>query len=284
MKIRLALLTAFLCCFVGAAYLFEREETLSQLISQKELSLGAILIGLLTATLLGTVHALSPGHGKALVTAYLVGTQGTIRQAFWLGGIITFTHTISVFLLGLSMLFLSRYIFPEKIVPWLSTISGISIIVIGLGFFWNRLMHLLGRESGYHFGHQHHTHENSSADHSHNITLPSGKTNLAGLIALGVSGGLVPCPSALVLLLSAIAIGRTAFGLLLLVAFSLGLAAVLIGIGCVALYARDAFPQSRDITDKQFFRWLPVATAAFIVGIGCLMTGISLGIFRSFHD
>lgn len=284
MKTRLALLIAFLCCFIGTAYLFQKEETLSQLISQKELSFGAILIGLLTASLLGMVHALSPGHGKALVTAYLVGTQGTIRQACWLGGIITFTHTISVFLLGLTMLFLSRHIFPEKIIPWLGTISGISIIVIGLGLFWNRLMHLLGRESGYHFGHHHH-HENNSADHhSHNINLPLDKTNLAGLIALGVSGGLVPCPSALVLLLSAIAIGRTAFGLLLLVAFSFGLAAVLIGIGCIALYARDVFPQSKDVTNKQLFRWLPVATAVFIMGIGCVMTGVSLGIFRSFHD
>jgi nickel/cobalt transporter (NicO) family protein len=106
------------------------------------------------------------------------------------------------------------------------------------------------------------------------------EVSLGSLIALGASGGLVPCPSALVLLLSAIALGRVSLGLILLVAFSLGLAGVLMAIGLVVLYAKHLLPDSRTSAAHPAFRLLPVASAAIIVCIGLIMTAASLGVIR----
>jgi ABC-type nickel/cobalt efflux system permease component RcnA len=106
------------------------------------------------------------------------------------------------------------------------------------------------------------------------------EVSLGSLIALGASGGLVPCPSALVLLLSAIALGRVGLGLILLVAFSLGLAGVLMAIGLLVLYAKNLLPDSRKSAEHPAFRLLPVASAAVIVCIGLIMTAASLGIIR----
>ena len=103
----------------------------------------------------------------------------------------------------------------------------------------------------------------------------------AGLLALGASGGLVPCESALVLLLGGIAIGRVGLGLMLLLSFSAGLAAVLIGIGALVLYARNLLPDRKHFGGNWFFRYVPVASAAVVTGVGLVMTGISLGWIRS---
>jgi nickel/cobalt exporter len=107
--------------------------------------------------------------------------------------------------------------------------------------------------------------------------VPEGDISLGSLIALGASGGLVPCPSALVLLLSSIALGRIAFGLMLLIAFSMGLAIVLMGIGVLVLYAKHLLPDSQKTAAHPAFRIIPVLSAALIVCIGLLMTGVSLG-------
>ena len=100
-------------------------------------------------------------------------------------------------------------------------------------------------------------------------------------MALAVSGGLVPCESALVLLLSAIALGRVALGLLLLISFSLGLAIVLMGIGVLVIYAKSLLPDRNSSHRNPFFRWIPVASAAVVVVVGVLMTGVSLGWLRT---
>ena len=113
--------------------------------------------------------------------------------------------------------------------------------------------------------------------HSH---LPEGDVSLSSLIALGASGGLVPCPSALVILLSSIALGRVGLGLSLLVAFSLGLAGVLMAIGLIVLYAKHLLPDSQKASRHAAFRLIPVASAAIIVCIGIIMTGVSLGVIR----
>jgi nickel/cobalt transporter (NicO) family protein len=99
---------------------------------------------------------------------------------------------------------------------------------------------------------------------------------MGSLIALGASGGLVPCPSALILLLSAISIGRVGLGMILLVAFSLGLAVVLMATGMAVLYAKNLFPE-RKSKSGVFFRYMPVISAAAIVVIGVVMTSVSLG-------
>lgn len=260
----------------------QRGDFLSTLLGKKEIPFHLALLGIGMAFVLGAIHAMSPGHGKTIVAAYLVGSRGTIQHAAFLGGMVTFTHTISVFLLGFATLFLSKYVLPEKIVPWLGAISGLSIVLIGLSLFRKRLAVLRGKDEPHHHHHGHshgHEHHHGDGNLHHHHHVPQGEVTLAGLIALGVSGGLVPCPSALVLLLSAIALGRTGYGLLLLVAFSFGLAIVLMAIGAAVLYAKNLVPSSERLTENAAFRWIPVLSAAVIVCVGVLMTGKSIGVF-----
>ena len=282
---------------------------LSRLLHQGDIGWAAILAGLVVAFGLGAVHALSPGHGKTIVAAYLVGTRGTPKHAIFLGAMVTFTHTITVFLLGLTTLFLSRYILPEKIIPVLGAISGISIVWIGAMLLYKRIQaarhsahehthhhhhhhdhdHEHGHSHDHHDHHHHdhdhgrHDHDRHDHDHGHGHThshVPEGDISLGSLVALGASGGLVPCPSALVLLLSSIALGRIGLGLGLLMAFSLGLAGVLMAIGLIVLYAKHLLPDSQKTSRHPAFRLIPVASAAIIVCVGIIMTGVSLGVIR----
>lgn len=251
-----------------------RADFLSQLLHRRELGMGLLLAGLGVAFILGAIHALSPGHGKTLVAAYLVGTHGTVKHALLLGGVVTFTHTISVFFLGFVTLFLSQYVLPEKISTVLGAISGITIVWIGATMLYKRVARLRG--GGSRHGHDHgHTH--GPGGHSH---VPEGDVTLGGLIALGASGGLVPCPSALVLLLSAIALERVGLGMILLVSFSAGLAVVLMAIGVVVIYAKHWLPDTEQAVRHPAFRLIPVFSAGLIVCIGLVMTGVSLGVIR----
>jgi len=245
-----------------------RGDFLSRMLGGREITLGMILIGLCVAFGLGAIHALSPGHGKTIVAAYLVGSRGTIKHALFLGGMVTFTHTISVFALGLCMLFFQRYVVPEKVIPALGVLSGLSIVAIGAMLLYQRAKRLTEHHHHHDHDHDHHHHDHQH-HHSH---VPEGKITLAGLIALGASGGLVPCPSALVLLLSAIALGRTALGLVLLLAFSAGLALVLMAIGAVVLYARNLLPE-RTAVSARVFRYVPVFSAAVVMVLGLAMRG-----------
>lgn len=228
----------------------KRDDRFTRLISQKDLSGGIILLSLLIAFGLGAMHALSPGHGKTIVAGYLIGSRGTAYHAFFLGAVVTLTHTIGVFALGLITLFGSRYILPETLYPWLSFLSGISILIIGVSLFRKRLR-LLNRKHvhDHHPAHSHvhhndhdHHHHHEDHDHAHNHShLPvdpqTGAITLRSLLTVGISGGALPCPSALVVLLSAMSLHRIGFGLLLIVAFSLGLAVVLTSIGILLVYA-----------------------------------------------
>lgn len=259
---------------------------LSQLLHKQEISFSMMLVGLAVAFGLGAVHALSPGHGKTIVAAYLVGTRGTPKHAAFLGAMVTFTHTISVFFLGFVTLFLSQYVLPEKIYPVLGAISGISIVWIGATMLYKRWQKLRGGHSHAHGHHHHHPHDH---DHPHthdhgdghvHSHVPEGDVTLASLIALGASGGLVPCPSALVLLLSSIALGRVSLGLMLLVSFSAGLAVVLMAIGMAVLFARHLLPDSGTTARHPAFRVIPVLSAAVIVCLGLILTGVSLGVIR----
>src|SRR5262249_16981284 len=121
--------------------------------------------------------------------------------------------------------------------------------------------------------HHHHHHHGHGHSHSH---MPD-ELSWGGLVALGASGGLVPCESALVLLLGAIALGRTGLGLLLLVSFSLGLAVVLMGIGVAVLYAKNLIPERRRNANSVFFRWVSIASPAVVIIVGLVMTAVSLG-------
>ena len=258
-----------------------RGDFLSQLMHRGEISTGMILVGLVVAFGLGAMHALSPGHGKTIVAAYLVGNRGTFKHAIFLGAMVTFTHTFSVFCLGLTTLYLYRDVLPDNVMKWLGAISGMSIVWIGAVLLFKR-SRILRRGHVHPHGHDHphdhdHDHVHGPGGHTH---VPEGEITLTSLIALGVSGGLVPCPSALVLLLSSIALGRVGLGLTLLVGFSLGLAVVLMGIGMIVLYAKNLIPDQKSAAGHAAFRVIPVLSAAVIVCLGLLMTGVSLGWIR----
>jgi nickel/cobalt exporter len=240
---------------------------LSQLLHQGQLGWSVMLLGLAAAFAFGAVHALSPGHGKTLVAAYLVGSRGTPKHAILLGLMVTFTHTISVFALGLVTLYLSRFVLPEKITPVLGVISGLTIVWVGATLLYRRTV---GRRPQQVSGlvHDH----GDGRMHTH---VPE-EISMGGLIALGASGGLVPCPSALVLLLTSVSLNRVAFGLTLLTAFSAGLAVVLSAVGLIVLYAKHLLPDGAKTAQNPWFRWLPVASAALVTCIGIAMTLVSL--------
>ena len=267
----------------------------ANLIASKELTPAAIALALLLALLLGAGHALTPGHGKTIVAAYLVGARGTAKHAIFLGITTTITHTAGVFAIGFVTLWISNYILPEQLYPWLEFISGLLVVGIGLVLFRGRLAGLLRRPTtddnihghSHDHGHDHthshdHNHDHGPNGHSH---LPpgtdGGPVTWRGLLALGISGGILPCPSALVVLLSAIALHRVAFGMLLIVVFSIGLAGVLTGIGLLLVYARRLF--ERFPTDGRLLRALPVASAAFVTVAGVVIAGgalVQAGVLR----
>ncbi len=235
------------------------------LIRRGDLSAGLVLLSLLVAAFWGAAHALTPGHGKALVAGYLVGTRGRPRHAFLLGATVTATHTAGVFALGLVTLALSQLIVPEQLYPWLTLVSGLLVVAVGAAVLRARLR---GRHAhdGHHHGHDHqHSHRDNHGHHHDESTLTS-----RGILGVGVAAGLLPCPSALVVLLSAIALHRIGFGMALIVAFSLGLAATITGIGLVAVLARRAF--SNVSLDGRVVHALPAVSAAVIVVVGLVIT------------
>lgn len=256
----------------------------AELITQRTVGPVALLLALLAAFGWGAVHALSPGHGKTIVAAYLVGSRGTVRHALFLGLTTTVTHTAGVFALGFVTLFLSRYILPETLYPWLSLLSGLLVVVIGLSLLRGRAGALLdlvpsGQSHDHHHSHvhphhHHHPHDHphdQPHDHHHNHLPPGadgGPVTWRALLALGVSGGLIPCPSALVLMLGAIALDRVAFGLVLILVFSVGLASVLTAIGVALVLAGRLFDYVPE--GGRVLRVMPVASALFItlVGVG----------------
>ncbi len=248
----------------------DRNDGFTRLITVEELSPLTLLIALAISFSWGAAHALTPGHGKSIVAAYLIGSHGTTRHAFFLGLTTTVTHTAGVFALGLLTLFASQFILPEQLYPWLGVASGALVVTMGVSLFRERLSWLRGSPDHSH-DHDHlHPHDHSH-DHGHTHRHLPPRTagspiTWRGLLALGVSGGLIPCPSALVVMLSAIALQRIGFGLLLIVVFSLGLASVLTLIGMLWVHAGRLF--ERIPASGHLFRVLPIGSALFIILIG----------------
>ena len=290
-----------------------RSDAFTQLITLETLTLPTVLFALLISFIWGAMHAMTPGHGKTIVGAYLVGSRGTIKHAVYLGLTTTITHTLGVFALGLITLFAAQYIVPEKLFPWLSLLSGLFVVGIGINLFVGRFrsseagtwlqklrtdlaksreltspvlryehvevtphQHQFVTSSSHGHSHSHdhahphshgHEHDHAHADHSH---LPPGTdgepVTWRSLLALGISGGLLPCPSALVVLLGAIALNRIGFGLILVLAFSLGLAGALTAIGMMFIYAGKLF--NRFPSQGRIIRFLPVLSALFVSAIG----------------
>jgi len=268
-----------------------QKDKFAELVNIQEITPSVILFGLFLAFGFGAMHAMSPGHGKTVVGAYLVGSRGTIKHAVFLGLTVTITHTLGVFALGLITLFASNYILPEKMMPFLGFVSGLLVFFIGVSLFKDRLFSILGwKTASGHHGHDHaHDHENLNEghdDHAHDglththggsthTHLPPQNVTWKNLLALGISGGLLPCPSALVLMLSAISIGRIGYGLLLTLVFSFGLAATLTAVGLIFLYVGKAFGGSR-LSAHPVAKAVPVFSAFVIAFVGAMICYSSL--------
>ncbi len=285
-------------------------DAFTQLVTRTHLSPWFLVTAAFIAFGLGALHALEPGHGKTIVAAYLVGSRGTARHAALLGLIVTASHTAGVFALGGITLYLARYILPEQLYPWLGVLSGLTIAVLGAYL-------LLRRWTGLAVDHSHapgaqHSHWfawkkrpgpgaaflGDAADVPDNEPEPAASAalaareqgrpiSLAQLFILGITGGIIPCPAALVVLLSAFSLHRIGFGFFLIVAFSVGLAAVLITFGMLMVYARR-FMGRLTVDGPLTRRWLPIASSAFITILGVAVaaralatTGFSLHTFTA---
>jgi nickel/cobalt exporter len=250
----------------------------TELMATKQLDTGMVLIAFAVAVGLGAFHALEPGHGKTLVAAYLVGSRGTMKHAFLLGLIVTAAHTAGVYLLGGVTLYASQYIVPERLYPWLGVVSGVLIAGLGTVLLVRRYLGKDGFSSHHHHRHADHSHglhrhhhHHHDHGHTHNHHDFNRQVSLRELLTLGISGGIVPCPAALVVLLSAVSMQRIGFGLLLIVAFSVGLAAVLITIGLLMVSARQ-FMSRFQVNGRLTTWWLPLTSSAFILVFGVALT------------
>jgi nickel/cobalt transporter (NicO) family protein len=206
-------------------------DAFTSLITAERLTLPVVVLSLVFALGLGAAHALSPGHGKTIMAAYLVGARGAAKHALFLGLTVTLSHTVGVLALGAAALYASSLIAPERLYPWLGLTSGVIILGIGIWLLISRARQ--GLEEHHHHPHGHHHHYRPNDSNKLSLTWKN-------LTALGVVGGLVPSASALVILLAAISLHRLSFGLLLIVAFSAGMAAVLAGVSLVLVYAGKA--------------------------------------------
>ncbi len=238
------------------------------------------LAGLGVAILLGALHALTPGHGKTLVAAYLFGRRGRPRDAFALGGVLTITHTGSVVAIGLVLLVGTRTIAPDRFLSAIEAIGSLGIVGLGIALLPRRLAFAMirgrnpSRTSAATLGatHMHvdgtiHTHSwFETAAHEHR---PADADDLRSLLMLGISGGIVPCPDALAILLIAVAAGHVIPGLIIILGFSFGLAAVLTGLGLIlTTLSIPSISSGRFLNSAKLGRWLPVVSAGMIMLIG----------------
>ena len=256
------------------------------LVLERKLTPAFVALSLLLAAAWGAAHALGPGHGKTIVAAYLVGSRATMKHALILGLTVTATHTSSVIVLGLATLYAAHFVRTDQLYLWLSVVSGLFVVALGLVLFVSRLRRAreehdsLRRAHHSHashvYSHDHHVdHSHQAHNHSHAPAAPG----LRGLLALGISGGLLPCPSALVVVLGATALDRTAYGLVLVVAFSVGLASVLMALGLALVFARRLF-SGRDLVGRfdrfraaeRLLRLAPVVSSLAILAVGFVLT------------
>ena len=276
-------------------------EDLTSLIDVEDLTPLAILGSLAIALALGAIHALSPGHGKTIMAAYLVGAKGSSRQAIGLGLAVTVSHTLGVLALAGITLAASSVLPPERFYPILGVVSGGLVIAIGTSLLWARLRPMPAASHGHPHPHPHahshphahphpHPHPHAEAhghdhDHGHPHPHPHGHTHTPGettiswrgLLALGLSGGLVPSASALILLLGSIAAGRVAYGLVLVLGFGVGMAVVLTGIGLLIVNARRLVDRRPSLSSlRRIAGPIQLGSAALVVVLGVVLTGQAL--------
>jgi ABC-type nickel/cobalt efflux system permease component RcnA len=234
----------------------------TSLVGDRSRAPGFALVALLLAVALGAIHAVAPGHGKTVMAAYLVGLRGTFRQAMTIGATVTLTHTAGVLVLGL-VLSTSRAVASERVYPWLGLTSGLLLAAVGAGL-------LVRARPGHHHRHAHdHNHPHG---HHHDDGAAPRPLGRRGLVALGLAGGLVPSPSAVVVLLGGIALGKAWFGVALVLAYGIGMAATLTGVGLLLAHVRTRMDRRLRLPAgslvSRLGRLLPAVTASVIVVVG----------------
>jgi len=245
-------------------------QAFTSFIARRRFTVTFFLAAVALAIVLGAIHALAPGHGKTVMAAYLLGERGSFRQGAIIGATVTATHTAGVVLLGI-IITASSALAPERLYPFLGALSGGLMLIVGAGLLRRAVRN---RRSA----------ALSGVDHGHQHAHPRGtpqNTSLRGLIAVGLAGGLVPSPSALVVLLGAIALGRVWAGVILVVCYGLGMAATLSGAGLLLVKLRARLERRRAGAAPSrlvpLFAALPVATALIVcaVGIGLTARGVA---------
>jgi ABC-type nickel/cobalt efflux system permease component RcnA len=249
---------------------------LSSSVGARRLTLGLALVAIAAAVALGALHAIAPGHGKTVMAAYLVGERGSLRHALVLGSTVAVTHTAGVLVLG-GVLAASQAFAPERLYPYFALASGVCFAALGATLLWRALTRRRSLHARHHVhapgAHRHdHDHDHGHPhDHDHDHAPASGMSHKQ-LLALGFAGGLVPTPSAVIVLLGATAIGRAWFGVALVVAYGLGLAATLLAAGVLLSIARRRF-EMRATSERllKAAAVLPIGTAVLVTGGGLLL-------------
>ena len=261
------------------------DQFFSGLAGSRHLTAGVALLGVLVSLLLGAAHAALPGHGKTVMAAYLAGRHRSVRDAVAVGATVALTHTAGVLLLGL-LLTVSSSIAGEQVTSGLGVVSGALVAVIGGGLLLAALRrrraehehehddgddHDHDHDHGHHHGHGHgHSHGHPAADGER-------RPSRASLIGMGVAGGLVPSPSALVVLLGAAALGRTWFGVVLVLTYGLGMAATLTTVGLLlARLAGRWAGRARVLASSRLAAATPLMTAGIVLVVGLGLAARSL--------
>jgi nickel/cobalt transporter (NicO) family protein len=255
-------------------------------VAAKRLTLGLALVALAIGMGLGALHAFAPGHGKTVMAAYIVGERGSARHGLAIGLTVAVTHTVGVLLLGLALT-ASQAFAPESVYPWLGVASGVTFVALGFTLLWRAVQRRRGIVTSTFLSHSHgpghhhhdhvHTHDHDRG-HSHDHDHPHGSDQLDGpkdamswknLITLGVAGGMIPTPTAVVVLLGATAIGRAWFGVLLVVAYGIGMAVTLVAAGLLLSWARNRFEmKTRGERMLKLAAAIPIATAVVVTASG----------------
>jgi nickel/cobalt exporter len=245
-----------------------RSSLLSDLFSRSDQTPWLVLLTMLAALGLGALHGLEPGHGKALLAFTLVGARATVKQAAILAGALTFAHTIAVLLLGVLLFFAAGFA-TEQLFTWITLLSGAAVLVIGgrnLAAAVARTTHEHAHAHAHAHGRDHH----HDGEHAHAHAIPgSAPLHFPSAVIAAMSGGIAPCPAAIVVLLAALHLHRVGYGLVLIVIFSLGLAGILTGLGMAVVHGSGWL--SRRSGFARLAHVAPFATAVVISIIGATM-------------
>jgi nickel/cobalt transporter (NicO) family protein len=245
------------------------------------------IFGIYAATLfLGVMHAVEPGHGKTVVAAYLVGTKGRNTDAVILGLTVTFTHTFSIIILAVIAQYTSRYYSDEVIHSYLGIVSSLIILGLGVWMMKTRWPALRDPSKAHHHKNLFHSHDPGDHIHGHSQTNDhthshshhhhhNERVDLRGLVLLGITGGIIPCPAAIAILLASVSAGNIGKGLGLVLVFSAGLAIALVGVGLIIV---NSIRAGQKLLDTE--RFAPLA--AFISAIVITLVGI-VTLYSSFR-